>query len=311
MQFKRLLPNLKQNILLKNYTTFKIGGPAKYFYIAKTKDDLIKAIKLAKEYALPFFILGGGSKLLVADEGYKGLIINFQLAHCSHTAIFNFQNSKIYVEAGMKLSDLIRLCLEKSLTGLEWAAGIPKATIGGAIRGNAGAFGQAMADMVVKVGVFDCLTLKVKQFNNSECKFDYRNSIFKQNPNLVILSAELKLKKDDKEKIKQEIKKVFDYRRSHHPMNFPSAGSIFENPRLRQGFGGQVKSQSAGSLIEQCGLKGKQIGKAQISEKHANFIINLGGAEASDVIQLIELAKQKVKQKFKVELKEEVQYLGF
>ena len=300
--FRKILPDLKENVLLKNHTTFKIGGPAKYFYIAKTSQDLIKAVKTAKQNNLQFFILGGGSKMLISDKGFNGLIIKIN----NNGTRLNLV-PKISAEAGVKLSDLIHLCLKQSLSGLEWAAGIPGATIGGAIRGNAGAFGETMSNIVVQVRAFNCLTSGLAQFNNSECEFDYRNSIFKKNPDLIIISADLKLEKTNKpfvhtqQEVKQKIKQVFDYRKNHHPMNFPSAGSIFVNP----------EGQSAGSLIEQCGLKGKQIGNAQISEKHANFIINLGNASANHVIQLIELAKKQVKKKFNIELKEEIQYLGF
>jgi len=293
-----------KNIVLAPYTTFKIGGPTKYFYIAKTNQDLIKAVKTAKQNNLRFFILGGGSKMLISDKGFNGLVIKM---NNNGSRLSLDPNPKIFADAGVKLSDLILLSLQESLTGLEWAAGIPGATIGGAIRGNAGAFNNYMSDIVIRVKAFDCLNSGFKQFNNAECEFGYRNSIFKQNSDLIIISAELKLEKTNKptvhtqQKVKQKIKQVLDYRKNHHPMNFPSAGSIFVNPENR----------SAGSLIEQCGLKGKTIGNAKISEKHANFIVNLGKAKASHVIQLIELAKKQVKKKFDIELKQEIQYLGF
>ena len=285
-----------KNVVLAPYTTFKIGGPAKYFCIAKTSQDLIKAVKTAKQDNLPFFILGGGSKMLISDKGFNGLVIK---NNCLRFNLKQIEQNRIIAEAGVQLSDLISLCLKESLSGLEWAAGIPGATIGGAIRGNAGAFGSHIKDIVVQVNAFNCLTSDFKQFNNAECEFDYRNSIFKKNSDLIIMSAELKLEKTNQQEIKQKIKQVFDYRNNNHPMNFPSAGSIFVNPQ----------NESAGSLIEQCGLKGKTIGNAQISEKHANFIINLGKASADNVIQLIKLAKNKVSKKFNIVLKEEINLL--
>ena len=286
---------------LAPHTTFKIGGSAKYFYIIKTSQDLIKVVKIAKQNNLPFFILGGGSKMLISDKGFNGIVIKIQMTKFELQVNNKAQAPKIFAEAGVKLNTLIGLCLEQSLTGLEWAAGIPNATIGGSIRGNAGAFGNYMKDIVTQVNVFDCLKSDFKQFSNAECEFNYRNSVFKQNSNLIIVSADLSFKKSNQQEINEKIKQVLDYRQNHHPMSFSCAGSIFINPQ----------DQSAGSLIEQCGLKGKTIGNAQISEKHANFIVNLGGAKASDVIKLIELAKKMVKQKFHIDLIEEVQYLGF
>ena len=255
----------RKNVPLKNYTTFKIGGPAKYFFEAKRKEELIEAIKLAKKLELPFFILGGGSNLLVSDKGFDGLVIKF----------------------GQPLSSYVS-------KGLEWAVGIP-GTVQGAVYSNAGAFKKSIKDVVKEVEVFDTKTEKIKNFKSKDCKFGYRDSIFKKNKNLIILSVKIKSKKSNRKKIKQYL----DYRKKTQPLNFPSAGSIFKNPR---GF-------FAADLIERCGLRGKRIGKVKISEKHANFIVNLGNGKAKDVKKLIKLAKQKVKSKFGIVLKEEIQLL--
>ena len=252
----------RKNVPLKNYTTFKIGGPAKYFFEAKRKEELIEAIKLAKKLELPFFILGGGSNLLVSDKGFDGLVIKF----------------------GQPLSSYVS-------KGLEWAVGIP-GTVQGAVWSNAGAFEKSMKDVVKEVEVFDTKTEKIKNFKSKDCKFGYRDSIFKKNKNLIILSVKIKSKKSNRKKIKQYL----DYRKKTQPLNFPSAGSIFKNPR---GF-------FAADLIERCGLRGKRIGKVKISEKHANFIVNLGNGKAKDVKKLIKLGKQKVKSKFGIVLKEEI-----
>lgn len=257
---------IQKNVPLKKYTTFKIGGPAKYFCLARNKKDLIEAIKWAKEKKMPFFILGGGSNLLVSDRGFDGLVIKFQ---------------------NPKLGDFVE-------QGLEWAAGIP-GTLAGAVRGNAGAFGRSMEDVVKEVEVFDVKTRKIKIFKNKQCQFSYRNSIFKKNPNLIILSVKIKTGRADPKKIKQYL----NYRKIHHPQ-LPSAGSVFKNP----------KGVGAAKLIADCGLAGKQVGRAQISIQHPNFIVNLGGAKASDVLKLINLTKRKVKNKFKIKLQEEIQYLG-
>ncbi len=283
------MPGVKENILLKEHTTFRIGGPAKYFFVAKTKTELIKAIKVAQKLKLPFFILGGGSNILVSDKGFNGLVIKY----------------------GQPLSSYVS-------QGLEWAVGIP-GTIQGAVYGNAGAFQKSMRDVVEKVEVFDTKTEKIEIFKNKDCRFSYRNSIFRKKKNLIILSVKIKSKKSNPKKIKQYL----DYKKKTQPLNLPSAGSVFKNPspsqvlkkfgRARGFSAGRLKeraSPSAGELIEECGLKGKRIGNVKISEKHANFIINLENGKAKDVIKLINLAKNKVKNKFGIFLEEEIQYLG-
>ncbi|MFH1575621.1 MAG: UDP-N-acetylmuramate dehydrogenase [Candidatus Nealsonbacteria bacterium] len=252
----------QENISLKKYTTFKIGGPARYFFTAKTKESLLKAVKEAKNRHWRLFILGGGSNLLVSDEGFKGLVI----------------------KAGSSLS----------LYGLDWAVGIP-GTIEGAVYGNAGAFSKSMADEVESVEVFDAKAEKIKIFKNRDCRFSYRNSIFKRNKNLIILSVKLKARKINFKKIKEYLA----YRKKNQPLNLPSAGSVFKNP---PGF-------LAGELIEKCGLKGKKIGGAQVSNVHANFIVNSGEATAKDVLLLIKLIKKTVYGKFKVKLEEEINFL--
>ena len=312
MGIQKLLPGLKKNVSLKNYTTFKIGGPAKYFFETKNKKDLIKAILVAKSKKLPFFILGGGSNLLVSDEGFRGLVIKILFSKSY------FLNSQISAEAGTILAELLSATLNTGLTGLEWAAGIP-GTVGGAIYGNAGAFKKSMKDITKTVTVLEIKNQKsnIKNLRNKDCKFCYRNSIFKQKKNLIILSATLQLKKGNKLKIEKRIKEYLNYRKETQPLNFPSAGSVFKNPKNFSAgeLGEEDKSSSlsfaAARLIEECGLKGKRIGNVKISEKHANFIVNLGGGKAKDVKKLINLAKKKVKEKFGITLEEEICYLGF
>ena len=266
--------NFRKNIPLKKYTTFQIGGRAKYFFVAKSKTDLISTIKMAKKMNLPFFILGGGSNLLVSDNGFDGLVI----------------------KTGRPLS----LYVSK---GLEWAAGIP-GTIEGAVYGNAGAFGKSMKDVVETVEVFDTKTGKIKFFKNKDCKLGYRDSVFKKKKNLIILSVRIKLKKSDPKKIKEYLRQ----RKEKQLLGYASAGSVFVNPCLA---GRRAKGLTAGQLIEKCNLKGKRIGHVKISEKHANFIVNLGKGKAKDVKKLINLIKKTIKKKFKINLEEEIQYLGF
>lgn len=293
MNINKELPGVKKNVLLKNYTTFKIGGRTRYFFVARTKEDLISAIKTTKKFNLPFFILGKGSNLLVFDDGFNGLVIKIE--NCK----LKIENSKITAGAGLSLSKLVNISLEKGLTGSEWAVGIP-GTAGGAIYGNAGAFGKSMADIIKEVEVFDINDSKFKIYNLRDCKFGYRDSIFKHRKNLIILLAVLKLRKSEKKQIQKKIKEFLNYKKRTQPLNFSSAGSIFKNS----------KKFSAAELIEKCNLKGKKIGNAKISEKHANFIVNLGNGKAKDVIKLINLIKKKVKNKFSIELKEEVCFLS-
>jgi len=257
---------IQKNIPLAEYTTFKIGGPAKYFFVAKNTQDLIKAVEFAQEKKLPFFILGGGSNLLVSDKGFAGLVIAAE----SKQLIIN--NNKIIAEAGVKLSDLVKVSSQAGLTGLEWAINIP-GTIGGAVKCQASAFGQNISKIVKKIKKID----------------------------KIILSVELVLKKGDKKKSQRLIKEYFKKRKDSQPLDYPSAGCVFKNPAGR----------FAGQLIEECGLKGKQIGQAMISQKHANFIINLGNAQAKDVRKLIQLIKKSVNKNFKINLEEEIDYLGF
>ncbi len=280
-----------QNVLLKDYTTFKIGGPAKYFFIARSSQDLIKAVEFAKDKQLPYFILGGGSNLLVSDEGFEGPVIKLQNSE------FKVRDSQLMAEAGTPLGKLVGFSIEKGLTGLENLAGIP-GTIAGAVRGNAGAFGHSISELVKQVTALN-QKLQTVIYQSADCKFGYRESIFKHNSD-IILSVELQLKRGNKEKSQQIIREYLGQRKNKQPLSYASAGCIFKN----------LPEQSAGYLIDQAGLKGKKIGQAMISEKHANFIVNLGNAKAGEVKQLIDLIKKTVKQKFKIDLEEEVGYLG-
>jgi len=297
--FGKLLPGIKRNILLKDYTTFKIGGKAQFFFVAKTKEELVKTIRMAKKFKLPFFILGGGSNVLAADEGYNGLVIKTQSAKRKAQSN-NLKLKTIYAEAGTPLALVVSEATKNNLTGLEWAVGIP-GTVGGAIWGNAGAFKNSMQNIVKKAEVLDSKTLKIKNFKNKDCKFSYRESIFKKNSNLIILSVTFQLKKGNKKQIKEKMQECSNYRKGKQPLNLSSAGSVFKNP---PGF-------SAGELVERCGLKGKKVGNVKISEKHANFIVNLGGGKAKDVKKLIKIIKNKVKNKFGITLEEEIRIFSY
>lgn len=314
---------IRKNVLLKNHTTFKIGGPAEYFFRAKTKKEIMKAVKWAKEKKLPFFILGNGSNVLFSDNGFKGLVIKFQVSRqrrgSPEAANFKLQKNIIIANAGAKLTDLVKFSASKGFSGLEWAAGMP-GTIGGAVYGNAAAFGKSIRDNVKEVEAFDCLKLLIKKINDRDCCFGPKTSIFKKNKNLLIFSVILEIKKGEPKKIKEQIKRYLACRKKH-PQE-PSAGCIFKNHELKtksEGFNERALKNfpdyenfkksgfiPSSFLIDKSGLKGKRIGGAMVSLKHANFIVNAGRAKAADVLNLIRLIKNKVKNKFEIKLEEEL-----
>jgi len=296
MEIQKFLPGIKKNILLKNYTTFKIGGKANYFFVAENKKNLISAVKAAKKFKISFFVLGGGSNLLIPDKGYKGLVIKVDNKKLK---IKKNKKIEIFSEAGTTLTKLVSEFTKKEISSLEWATGIP-GTLGGAIYGNTGAFGKSIKDNIKEVEVFDSQRFKIRFLKNKDCKFSYRNSIFRNKKNLIIISAKLKGKSGNKKDIRNKIKRYLNEKKQNQPLSFYSAGSIFKNP----------KRFSAAYLIEKCNLKGKREGNVKISEKHANFIVNLGNGRARDVKKLINFVKKEVKNRFKIKLEKEVCFLN-
>lgn len=295
MDYSKIIKELGKNRvkldeLMANHTTFKIGGPADLFYEAKTEEELTRVIRLSRKIGVPYFLLGGGSNILFSDRGFRGLVIKNCVAGCK---LLN--EEEVEVASGTPNGILIRWAVERGLSGVEFLVGIP-GTIGGAIRGNSGAWSQSIGKRVSRVKVLTD-NGEVRWIRGLECQFNYRHSRFKKSRE-VILRVELNLevgnKKEIREKINEYVKK-----RKKDPKG-PSAGCIFVNP----------KPDSTGRLIDSCGLKGKRIGKAQISPKHANFIVNLGGATCQDVLKLIALAKKTVKNKFEIELEEEIEIVG-
>ena len=280
---------LRENVLLSEYSTFRIGGPARYLIEVDNAEDLKKVIQKALELNLQFIVIGGGSNILFSSKGYNGLVIVFKSNNT-----FSINDNLIEVDASVSLNYLINKL--NNYTGLEWAVGIP-GTVAGAINGNAGAFGGEMSELIKQVKVLEVKDNQIieKNFSKEDCKFSYRNSIFKNNSNLIIASAILELKKDSEENVKQKIKNNLSKRMSKQPKGF-SIGSIFKNG----------EDFSAGELIEKAGLKGLQIGDAKISDEHANFIINLGEATSDDVLELIKIIKKEVKEKFSIDLEEEI-----
>jgi UDP-N-acetylmuramate dehydrogenase len=287
---------IKKNEPLDKYCTYRIGGPARVVFAAGDIDEITAGLEAARENKSPFFVLGGGSNVLFSDEGYPGMILKIE--NNSIEAKEEGVRVLLAVGAGTPLGALARYALDNSLTGMEWAAGIP-GTVGGAIRGNAGAFHGEISESVRKVRVLKITPQGVEEtvFGKSECGFSYRESIFKHDKNLVIAAADISLAKGKQEEIKVLMDEYLAKKATTQPLNYPSAGSAFVNP---PGF-------FAGKLIEDCGFKGKAIGGAQVSEKHSNFIINRGGATAQDVKELIAQIKSAAEEKFGVEMKEEIE----
>ncbi|MBP5454513.1 MAG: UDP-N-acetylmuramate dehydrogenase [Lachnospiraceae bacterium] len=278
---------------LKKYTTFKVGGPCKALVIIKTEDLLIKVISLLKESKEDFFVIGNGSNLLISDEGFDGYVLKLE----GDFLDIKSEGEEIVAGAGAILSKVCIYAKEKGLSGLEFAYGIP-GTVGGAIVMNAGAYDGEMSFVVSSVKMLDEKGI-IKTFTNPEMEFSYRNSILKRKE-FVVLSVTYKLTKKDENEILGKMNDFLERRRSKQPLNFPSAGSTFKRP----------KDNFAGKLIMEAGLKGKRIGGACVSEKHAGFIVNDEGASAKDISDLMKVVIKEVKEKYDIELEPEVIKLG-
>lgn len=320
---------IRKNIPLAPHTIFKIGGKARFFVEVKNSDELIEALKFSRAKNVPFFVLGAGSNILVSDRGFGGLIIRIIGGE------LKVDGCRLLVGAGIMMASAVLASAKAGFSGFEWGIGIP-GTIGGSIRGNAGCFGSEMAQVIERVRVLEVKTqnakrktttqnLKLFELNNKECQFGYRDSIFKKHSEWIILSAELKLKKGDPKKIQKKIVGYTRHRAETQDIGAKCAGCIFKNvswesvqnkrallgrlPALKQFESKQ--NIPAGFLIDRSGLKGKRLGGAYISPKHANYFINDGAAKAGDIFKLISLAQDTVKKKYGIELEEEIQYLGF
>lgn len=288
---------IKQNEPLANHCTYHIGGPARVLFLAANEREIIAGIETAEENRFKMMILGGGSNILFSDRGFDGLVL--KLANNFIKIAEEKENRAVVLAgAGAPLAALVKFALDNSLAGMEWAAGIP-GTVGGAIRGNAGAFGREIGASVLRVRALEISGKSVVPaiVGKEDCAFGYRESVFKRNKNLVITAAKFVLEKGNANEIADKIKECAEKKRISQPLDFPSAGSVFKNP---EGF-------FAAKIIEDCGLKGRSAGGAQISEKHANFIVNRGNAKADDVLALIAQIKAAAKEKFAVDLKEEIE----
>lgn len=293
MLFNKLNCVVRYDEPLKSHTTFKIGGNCIALIEPREISDIIEAVKICRKNNIKFFVIGNGSNLLVPDEGYNGVIIKLK----SEFSKIEVEGDYLIVNSGAKLSEVYPIAYENSLTGFEFASGIP-GTIGGAIFMNAGAYGGEMKDIVESVEVLDLDNFELKELKNEDLDFSYRKSII-QRKNYIITSIKLKLKNGNKEEINAVYEDLRDRRNSKQPLNFGSAGSTFKRP----------EGHFASKLIEDAGLKGYHINDAWVSEKHSGFIVNKGNASFKEVMELIEYVQKVVFEKFGVKLETEVRIL--
>ena len=317
---------LKENVSLARFTNYKIGGLARFFFEARSGADIVWAIKKAKKRDARCFILGGGTNLLMGDAGWDGLVLRINIGGATA------KKRIAYGGRWRPNEKLTAFAAKNSLAGLDWAGGLP-GTLGGAIRGNAGCFGGEIKNSIKTVRSFNAKTMRLITRSATQCHFGYRTSIFKQCPDEIIVGATFRMKKGVQKEISAALRKERMWREAHHPLEYPSAGSVFKNVSLSEilkprskGYRDAVKNLAvryrgsyfsvktnpvpviaAAKLIGESGLAGARHGDAMISTKHTNFIVNTGKATAGDVLFLINLAQKKVHRKFGIRLEPEIQ----
>ena len=279
---------------MKKHTTIKIGGKADVLVMPTTQDDIINVLKFAKGNDIPVTVIGNGSKLLVRDKGIRGIVIKIG----SKFSGYKIDGECVTADSGMSMPKISRIAMKEGLSGFEFACGIP-GVLGGGIRMNAGAYGSEIASVLVRTTYIDD-ELNIKVLEHDEHNFSYRYSYFKDHPSFVIVSAEFKLTRKDISEIKEKMDQNSMSRKEKQPLEYPNAGSTFKRP---EGF-------YVGTMIEELGLKGYRVGDAEISTKHAGFIVNRGNATASDVISVIDHAKNMVYEKYGVKLENEIEIIG-
>lgn len=297
---KSLICNLQQNGIstvencsLRQHSTFRIGGEARVALFPKTREELLLSLEAVTDARIPMLVIGKGSNVVFSDEGYDGAVIftgAYREIHKNET--------RLHVSAGVPLSILATYAAENALGGLEFAYGIP-GTLGGAVFMNAGAFEGCMSQICVASEYFDLESKAVKRLSGERQEFGSRTSFYQAHPEAVILGAELELVPASQEAIKQTMEGFAARRKAMQPLEYPSAGSVFKRP----------VGHYAGKLIEDCGLKGYAVGGAEVSEKHAGFIINRGNATAKDVKELTKEIKERVAERFGVVLECEIRFL--
>ncbi len=310
---------IKENISLKPFTMYKIGGSARFFVEAKKAEDVKAALRFAKEKKLHCVIMGAGSNMLVSDKGFDGIVIR-TVGGDVHT-----DGEKLIGDAGVMMARAVTESAKAALSGFAWAIGVP-GTIGGSVRGNAGCFGGEMKDVVERVHIYDSAKDEDRILSRDECEFSYRHSIFKIHPEWIILLVTLALKKGDTKTIQDEIRSISETRSTKQDLGTKSCGCIFKNVSWNRSDINKKKliarfpllqefenspNIPASFLIDRAELKGTQIGHVFVSPKHANYFVNNGSATAEEVIMLISHVKDVVRRKFSVSLQEEIQYVGF
>ncbi len=287
--------NVKENEEMSKHTSFKTGGKADIFVKIDNVDSLKYVINLSNKHKIPIFILGNGSNILVTDKGIRGIVCQINITKFE----INIQGKDIFVTcgSGCKVPEIAQKLLKEEISGFEFASGIP-GTIGGAIRMNAGAHGKEMKDIVVSSSCID-MSGNIFEFDLAQHKFEYRNSIF-SNKKYIILESTLKMQSGDKNEINRKMQEYLKYRKENQPFDKPSAGSTFKRG---DGF-------ITAKIVDECGLKGKQIGGAQVSTKHAGFIINNGNASSKDILDLIDFVKSTVFEKTGKVIELEVEVVG-
>lgn len=313
---------IQQNIPLAQYTNWRIGGPADYFAEVENRDELVSAVDYAQKHSLPIFVFGGGTNILVSDKGFRGLVIKNKMNTIAMTALKGSvagltekPERQVFVraDAGVLTNRLVRYTCDQAMSGLENFLGQP-GTVGGAVYINAHNMNQNdfFGDHVVEA---ELLTPEgeLKTVPQSYFQFGYDESTI-QNSKDVVVSAVIRLdqRPDEKDAVWAKAEAAMKYRHDTQPKGYPTAGCTFRNISAEDARRIETpnKTRSAGYLVDQCGLKGHQIGNAKFSDEHANFILNLGGATAADIKELIDMAKEKVREKFEVELREEVVLVG-
>ena len=296
MQLEKFL-SVEQYLLnapMSEHTTFKIGGNADVLIFPSSAEEVSKIFKLVNMFSLPLTILGNGSNVLIRDKGIRGVVVKFTEKFFGKMSC---DGEKITACAGAELKSVSDFAAENSLTGMEFACGIP-GSIGGAIFMNAGAYGSEMKNIVSKVTAV-ALDGEIVEYDKRDLDLSYRHSIFQEN-NFAICEVELNLRRGDVADIKDRIAYFTEQRESKQPLEFPSAGSTFKRP----------EGNFAGTLIDKTGLKGLKVGGAMVSEKHAGFVINAGNATAADVLNLIEEVRRRVEEVYGISLAPEVRILG-
>ena len=288
--------SIKYNEPLSLHTTMKVGGEAKVFIEVDSVSKIVDVIKYARENNINYCVIGNGSNLLFTDDGFDGIVLKVGAAF---SEIEMLENNRIKVSGGFQLIKLAYFAKENGLSGMEFAAGIP-GTIGGAVRMNAGAYGSEMVNVVESVEYLDTNTFQRHIITNEECEFSYRHSMFVEHPEYIVVFATVRLQEGNIDEIEAKMEENNASRREKQPIEYPSSGSTFK----------RGPDYIAAKLIDEAWLKGYKIGGAEVSTKHAGFIVNSGNATAKDVLDLIEYIKKTVYDKFGVMLKEEVVTLG-